>query len=99
MEPQAAFALGALVVALKGIGLVAIGAGIAWWRARRRVRELEGQLAAAAQSGDAAHLAQLQEGVDYLSSQLARLAEHQQAILRRLPSGHDAGDFHGGSDG
>ncbi|HJP57767.1 MAG TPA: hypothetical protein VJ847_12165 [Gemmatimonadales bacterium] len=99
MEPGAAFVVGALVAAAKGLGLAAIGAGIAWWRARRRVRELEAQLAAAAQVEQDTHLAQLEQGLDYLTRQLTELADQQQAILRRLPRGHDAGDSHGGSDG
>lgn len=99
MKPEIAFALGTLVAAVKGLGLVAIGAGIAWWRARRRVRELEGRLAAAAVAGQEEHLAQLEQGLDFLTRQLAELADQQRAILRRLPPGHDAGDSHGGSDG
>ncbi len=86
MEPTTAFVLGALIASVKGIGLVAIGAGIAWWRARRRVRELEAQLAAAALP-DGGDLARLEQGIDYLGGRMNTLAEQQQTLLRRLSPG------------
>ena len=85
MDPQAAFVFGALVASLKGVGLVAIGAGIAWWRARRRVRELEAQLADAALAGAGPDLAQLEQGLDFLAEQVRAIADEQRALLRRLP--------------
>lgn len=85
MDPQAAFVFGALVASLKGVGLVAIGASIAWWRARRRVRELEAQLADAAVAGAGPDLAQLEQGLDFLAEQVRTLTDAQHAMLRRLP--------------
>ena len=87
MDSQMAILLGALIASVKGLGLVAIGAGIAWWRARRRVRELEAQLAAAAVSSGDADLARLEQGLDYLMSQVRALADEQRAIVQRLPAG------------
>lgn len=87
IDPQVAFALGALVATLKGVGIAAIGAGIAWWRARRRVRELEGQLTAALHASGSAELEQLQQSIDQLGAQFRMLAEDQRAIVRRLPAG------------
>lgn len=87
VDPQAAFALGALLATVKGIGIAAIGAGIAWWRARRRVRELEGQLAAALQAAGSAELEQLQQSIDQLAVQFHTLAEDQRIIVSRLPPG------------
>ena len=78
MDPQTAYVLGALAATVKGVGLAAIGAGIAWWRARRRVRELEAQLAAPA-------TAELERGIEYLTAQVQSLAEQQSQLLRRLP--------------
>lgn len=89
MDPQTAFVFGALVASIKGVGLIAIGAGIAWWRARRRVRELEAQLAdaaaAAAAAGAGADLAQLEQGLDFLAEQVRALGDEQRAMLGRLP--------------
>jgi hypothetical protein len=84
-DPQTAFIFGALVASLKGLGLVAIGAGIAWWRARRRVRQLEAQLADAAVTGAGPDFAQLEQGLDFLAEQVRALTEEQRAMLRRLP--------------
>jgi hypothetical protein len=85
MDPQTAFVFGALVASLKGVGLVAIGAGIAWWRARRRVRELEAQLADAALAAAGPDHAQLEQGLDFLAEQVRAIADEQRALLRRLP--------------
>jgi hypothetical protein len=70
VDPQVAFALGVLVATVKGVGIAAIGAGIAWWRARRRVRELEDQLTAALQATGTAELERLQQSIDELAAQL-----------------------------
>jgi hypothetical protein len=85
IDPQTAFVFGALVASLKGLGLVAIGAGVAWWRARRRVRELEAQLADAALTGAGDDLARLEDGLNFLTEQVRALTDEQRAILRRLP--------------
>ncbi len=90
MDPQVAFMVGALVASVKGLGLLAIGAGVGWWRARRRIRELEGQLlqvatdARAVGSGDSERL---EQGLDYLATQIHALAEEQRQLMRQLPPG------------
>ncbi|MEO8226320.1 MAG: hypothetical protein ABI637_02765 [Gemmatimonadota bacterium] len=90
MDPQVAFMVGALVASVKGLGLLAIGAGVGWWRARRRIRELEGQLLQVATdargvgSGDAERL---EQGLDYLATQVQALAEEQRQLVRHLPPG------------
>jgi uncharacterized membrane protein YciS (DUF1049 family) len=38
------FALGLLVGAAKVLGIAAVGFGIAWWRARLRIKSLEAEL-------------------------------------------------------
>jgi hypothetical protein len=91
MHAQTAFVFGALVASLKGLGLVAIGAGVAWWRARRRVRELEAQLAAAASAGAGEDLARLEDGLNFLAEQVRALTEDQRAILHRLNRGDTDG--------
>ena len=40
MDPSS-FLLGALLVSAKALGIGAVGFGIAWWRARNRIRQLE----------------------------------------------------------
>ena len=42
MDPSS-FLLGAMLVSAKVLGIGALGFGIAWWRARRRIRQLEAQ--------------------------------------------------------
>lgn len=89
MDAQTAFVLGALVASLKGLGLIAIGAGVAWWRARRRVRELEARLADAVSAGAGEELARLEDGLNFLAEQVRALTEDQRAILHRLPPAPD----------
>ncbi len=86
MDTQTAFVLGALVASVKGLGLMAIGAGIAWWRARRRVRELEAQLATAAQGVGDGEMARLEQGLDFLMTQVRALGDEQRALAQRLPA-------------
>lgn len=43
MDPIS-FLLGGLVVAVKGLAIGAVGFGIAWWRARGRIRQLEAEV-------------------------------------------------------
>ncbi len=38
------FLLGALLVSAKALGIGAVGFGIAWWRARNRIRQLDAAL-------------------------------------------------------
>ncbi|MBA2627004.1 MAG: hypothetical protein H0U85_03260 [Gemmatimonadales bacterium] len=88
MDTQVALILGALIASVKGLGLVAIGAGFGWWRSRRRVKELEAQLLEAARgqqalgSGDAERL---EQGIDYLAAQISTLADEQRKLMQTLP--------------
>lgn len=57
MGPQlTGFALGLLLGAAKVMGIAAIGFGIAWWRARLRVKSLEAELLEAQQELEARSL-------------------------------------------
>ena len=89
MDPQLAFVVGALVASVKGLGLLALGAGVGWWRARRRIRELEGQLlqvATDARGAGSGETERLEQGLDYLATQIQALAEEQRQLSRQLPS-------------
>ena len=45
MSPElSGFALGLLLGAAKVMGIAAVGFGIAWWRARLRIKSLEAEL-------------------------------------------------------
>ncbi len=90
MDPQVAFMVGALVASVKGLGLLAIGAGVGWWRARRRIRELEGQLLQVATDGrtvGSGDTERLEQGLDYLATQIQALAEEQRKLTRQIPPG------------
>ena len=83
------FALGLLLGAAK-VGLVGtVGFGIGWWRARRRIKELE----AMPRLED--RLTNLERTLDDTSNQLAELIEGQATLSRQLmalpgmPKPHD----------
>ena len=82
MEPTS-FLLGVLLASVKGLGIGAVGFGIAWWRARVRIRQLED-----AQRPDAAaleeRLGRLEGSLDYMTSALDRLATGQDDLRKRL---------------
>lgn len=83
MEPElSGFALGLLFGAAKTLAITTGIFGIAWWRARRRVRELEAEVGKP--SLDAERLDRLEQTMEYLAGQLERVADGQVAIGRRL---------------
>src|SRR5215207_4349980 len=86
MDPElSGFALGLLFGAAKIMTIGTVGFGIAWWRARRRVRELE-----AAQQQPSLleeRLDRLEQGFDYSATQLDRLVEGQSELSRQLGAG------------
>jgi hypothetical protein len=92
------FALGLLVGAAKVMTIGTVAFGIAWWRARRRVRELEAEQVETP-IGDA-RLDRIEQGLDLLAAQLERVARSQEEITqqlgkgpeRRLPLGADSPD-------
>ena len=83
MDPSS-FLLGALLVSAKGLGIGAVGFGIAWWRARNRIRHLEAQ-----QQLDPQPLLdrmdRLEGTLDSVAAALDRLAAGQSESQGRLP--------------
>jgi hypothetical protein len=58
--------------------------GIAWWRARSRLRAVESQPALTDE-----RLQQLEQGLEYVVSRLDRLGEGQDELRRQLSAGAD----------
>jgi hypothetical protein len=83
MDPSS-FLLGALVVSAKVLGIGAVGFGIAWWRARNRIRELEAQRQF---DPEPLHdrMDRLEGSLDSVAAALERLAAGQSELQRRLP--------------
>lgn len=83
MDPSSVL-IGALAVTVKVLGIGALGFGLAWWRARARIRELEGR-----QRTDLRplhdRLDRLEGSLDSVASALDRLAAGQSELQRRLP--------------
>ena len=85
MSPQfSAFALGLLLGAAKLGAVGALGFGIAWWRASRKLRRLE--LSTSHPSLLEQRLDRLEQSNDYLASQLDRLVVGQAELGRQLMS-------------
>ena len=80
MEPTSVL-LGVLLASTKGLALVALGFGIAWWRGRTRIRKLE----SAADRELDERLARVESSLDYITSTLERLGSGQDDLRRRLP--------------
>jgi hypothetical protein len=80
VDPSSFF-LGGLFVAAKVLGIGALGFGIAWWRARNRIRLLEAQ-----RHLDPQALLERLEGIlDTVAGTLERLTAGQTELQRRLP--------------
>jgi len=77
------FLLGALLVSVKGLAIGGVGFGIAWWRARKRIRQLEDQ-----RQLDPDPLIdridRLEGTLDSVAATLERLAMGQSELQRRL---------------
>jgi hypothetical protein len=86
VDPQlSGFALGLLLGAAK-IGLIGtIAFGIAWWRARARVRYFESSLPEPGRLEE--RLASLEQATEYTTSKLTELLDAQNAMLRQLGTG------------
>jgi hypothetical protein len=83
MDPSS-FLLGALVVSAKGLAIGAIGFGIAWWRARNRIQQLEAERQLDPRRLED-RLDRLDGALDSVGAALERLAEEQTELRRRLP--------------
>lgn len=93
------FALGLLFGAAKVLLIGTVGFGIAWWRTRRRLHELEAQHAQPSIMDE--RLDRLEQGFDYLASQLDRLVAGQSELARQLslPDARPGGQIPSGSGG
>ncbi len=78
------FVLGGLFVAAKVLGIGAVGFGIAWWRARNRIRRLEAQGRPDPQAL-LERLDRLEGTLDTVAGALERLTAGQTEMQRRLP--------------
>ncbi len=85
MDPSS-FLLGALLVAVKALGFGAVGFGIAWWRARNRIRQLEAELQPDPQPL-LDRMDRLEGTLDSVAAALQRVAAGQSELQRRLQSG------------
>lgn len=83
MDPAlSGFALGLLLAAAK-VGVIGtVGFGIAWWRARTKLRRLEAALPDPASLAE--RLANLEQIADYSASRMDQLLESQDALARQL---------------
>jgi hypothetical protein len=78
------FLLGALLVSAKVLGIGAVGFGIAWWRASKRIHQLEAQRQLDPQSL-LDRMDHLEGTLDSVAAALERLAAGQSELQRRLP--------------
>ena len=83
MDPSS-FLLGALVVTAKALGIGAVGFGIAWWRARHRIRQLEARRQLDPQQLED-RLDRLEGALDSVAAALERLSAGQGELQPRLP--------------
>lgn len=83
MDPQlSGFALGLLFSAAK-VGLLGtLGFGVAWWRARSKLRRYEAELPDPARLEE--RLASLEQASDYTTAKLSELVDVQSDVLRAL---------------
>ena len=82
MEPSS-FLLGALLVSAKALGIGALGFGIAWWRASKRIRQLEADRQLDPQPL-LDRMDRLEGSLDSMAAALERLTAGQ-SEQRRLP--------------
>ena len=82
MDPSS-FLLGALLVTAKVVGIGAIGFGIAWWRATKRIRQLEAERRVDPQLL-VERMDRLEGTLDSMAAAMERLAAGQSDVQRRL---------------
>jgi hypothetical protein len=76
MDPElSGFALGLLFGAAKTLAITTLVFGVAWWRSRRRVRELEAEVGKPSLDGE--RLDRLEQTLEYMMGQLDRLSDSQ----------------------
>jgi hypothetical protein len=84
MDPTlSGFALGLLLGAAKVGFIGSIGFGIAWWRARAKLKQFEAKLPDPARLEE--RLASLEQIVDYTAGQVNRLVEAQVTLPQISP--------------
>ena len=89
MDPQLSAAAIALLFGAAKIGVIGtVGFAIAWARARARIRALE-QSVGQVGKGSQDRLDHLEQSMDYVVSQLDRVAETQDALQRQLAAPRD----------
>ncbi len=88
MDLQLGVVIGLLAGAAKVLGIATVGFGIAWWRSRKRVRELEAKQHEVPELQE--RLDRMESTIEYMASQLERLADP--AATRALPRAGRARD-------
>ena len=79
MDPElSGFALGLLFGAAKVMAITTTIFGVAWWRARKRVRELEAEVGKPTLDGE--RLDRLEQTLEYMMGQLDRLSDSRLEI-------------------
>ena len=78
------FLLGALLVSAKVLGIGAVGFGIAWWRGRNRIRQLEAQRPPDPQPL-LDRMDRLEDSLESVAAALERLGTGQGVPQGRLP--------------
>jgi hypothetical protein len=86
LEPTS-FLLGVLIASTKGLALVSLGFGIAWWRGRRRVKELEAERPTTAELHE--RLDRLESSLEYMTAAVERLGKSQDDLRHLLPPGSE----------
>ena len=85
MEPElSGFALGLLFGAAKTLAITTGIFGVAWWRGKRRIRELEAELGRPAL--DTERVDRLEQSLEYIMVQLDRLGDTRGALEPRDPA-------------
>jgi len=89
MEPElSGFALGLLFGAAKTLLITTGIFGVAWWRGKRRIRDLEAELARPAL--DTERLDRLEQSLEYMMGQLERIGQAElqrpDEVTRQLPA-------------
>jgi len=86
MDPQLSAAGIALLFGAAKIGLIGtVGFAIAWFRARARIQKLESSATQQLGSGLDERIDRIEQTVDYIASQMERLAESDVEPRRHLP--------------
>jgi hypothetical protein len=91
MSPElTGFALGLLLGAAKVMAIGTVGFGVAWWRARRRVQELEAELGEDGPPPNVEErLRQVEEVLARVAARVEAISEGQAHLAERLPERSD----------